>query len=316
LISTLGYPSTIARDCTRLRGVIPDTRTALLFGATSITGYALASRFAERLIPVANPRRVGNPSWLRVQVEDRAAVARLLERSRPRVVIYAHAVCDVAKCEADPEWARDINVRSVANLIDLLPEETRLVYVSSDHVFGNDGSYDEDSPPSPISVYGRTRVDAERLALSRSGSLIVRPGLAVGPSVDGRSGHLDWLRYRHRKGLPITIIEDEARSAVWSDDLAHRIMDLALLDFSGVRHVPALRIVSRPHLASHLMRIQNLSPEFRLRRRSDLPTPHLGRVEIRSIHRDPYAAPLRSPVAAQPRIPDTQPLSSFEEVTA
>jgi dTDP-4-dehydrorhamnose reductase len=286
--------------------VIPATANVLLFGATSITGYALASRCADRLIPVANPRngRGVNHSWRRVAVEDRAAVAKLLDVIRPQVVIYAHAVCDVAKCEADPEWARNINVRSVANLIGLLPEETRLVYVSSDHVFGGDGSYGEESPPSPISVYGRTRVDAERLVLSRPCSLVVRSGLAVGPSVDGRSGHLNWLGYRQRKGLPITIIDDEARSAVWSDDLADRIMDLALTHVCGVRHVPATKIVSRPRLARHLMEIQNLPPEFHLRSRRDLPTPHLGRVEIHSIHRDRYAAPLPSPVEPQPLTPN------------
>jgi dTDP-4-dehydrorhamnose reductase len=296
--------------------VIPATVKALLFGATSITGHALALRFADRLIPVANSRngRVVQRSWLRVNVDDRAAVARLLDQTRPRLIIYAHAVCDVAKCEADPAWARDINVRSVANLIGLLPDSARLVYVSSDHVFGEDGSYAEDSEPRPISVYGRLRVEAERLVLARPGSLVVRPGLAVGPSADGRSGHLDWLRYRQRNDLPITIIDDESRSAVWSDDLAQRIMELSLTNLSGVRHVPATKMVSRPRLASHLMRIQNLPPVFRIRRRRDQPAPHLGRVEIRSIHRDAYAAPLPSPLEPQPLIPNPQP--PFSEVSA
>jgi dTDP-4-dehydrorhamnose reductase len=220
-------------------------------------------------------------------------------------------VCDVAKCEADPEWAYDINVRSVENLLRLLSPATRLVYVSSDHVFGGDGLYDEACEPTPISVYGRTRVASERLVWSRPGSLIVRPGLAVGPSADGRSGHFDWLRYRHCNGLPITIIEDEARSAVWSRDLADRIMALALSGLSGVRHVPAAKVVSRPELAKHLMQMQQLPPQFSLRRRVDQPVPHLGRVEIRTIHRDQYATSLTSVVDHQPPTPDPQP--PFEE---
>jgi dTDP-4-dehydrorhamnose reductase len=296
--------------------VIPATAKALLFGATSITGHALASRFADRLIPVANRRngRGVQRSGLRVNVDDGNAVAKLLDQTRPWLVVYAHAVCDVSKCEADPAWAREINVRSVANLIGLLTDEVRLVYVSSDHVFGEDGSYTEDCEPRPISVYGRLRVEAERLVLARPGSLVVRPGLAVGPSADGRSGHLDWLRYRQRKGLPITIIDDESRSAVWSNDLAQRVMELALTNLSGVRHIPATKMVSRPRLARHLMQIQNLPPEFSIRRRRDQPAPHLGRVEIRSIHRDAYAFPLPSPVEPQPLVPNPQP--PFLEVTA
>jgi dTDP-4-dehydrorhamnose reductase len=227
----------------------------------------------------------------------------LLRATCPRLVVYAHAVCDVAKCEAEPGWAYDLNVRSVENLLRLLSPATRLVYVSSDHVFGGDGRYDEACEPTPISVYGRTRVAAERLVSSRPGSLIVCPGLAIGPSADGRSGHFDWLRYRHCNGLPITIIEDEARSAVWSHDLADRIMDLAFSELSGVRHVPAAKVVSRPELARHLMQMQQLPPKFDVRRRVDQAAPHLGRVEVRSIHRDQFAAPLTSAAGYQPLDP-------------
>lgn len=77
-----------------------------------------------------------------------------------------------------------------------LPENIRLVYVSSDHVFGGDDAYDEASRPCPISLYGRTRVDAEALVLGRPLSLVIRPGLAIGPSPNGRTGQLDWLHYR------------------------------------------------------------------------------------------------------------------------
>ena len=66
-------------------------------------------------------------------------------------------MCDVEKCEADPDWAHEINVQQLHRVIKALPEKTRLVYVSSDHVFGGDGEYDERSRPCPIS----RRTDAQ-----------------------------------------------------------------------------------------------------------------------------------------------------------
>ena len=57
---------------------------------------------------------------------------------QPDVLIYAHAVCDVPKCEAAPEWARALNVGHVERVLSALPVKTRLVYLSSDHVFGGD----------------------------------------------------------------------------------------------------------------------------------------------------------------------------------
>lgn len=275
---------------------------ALLFGATSIVGFTLAQRFRAVVTPVANPFNGSRPAaaWQRLRVEDAPVLQALLSTRPLPLVIYCHAVCDVAKCEADPVWARTINVGSVETLLALLPAETRLVYLSSDHVFGGDGLYTEDSPPQPISVYGQTRVAAEQCVLSRPGSLVIRAGLSIGPSVNGRTGHLDWLRYRYQRGLPITIVRDEFRSAVWAEDLAERVMALAASGVCGLRHVPAHRVVGRPELARYLMVQQGLPPVFALGRRAQQRVPHLGCVELRSRYADAYSAPLPSVVGCAP----------------
>src|SRR4029079_12168866 len=134
-----------------------------------------------------------------------------------------------------------------------LPAGARMVYISSDHVFGGDGIYDEDAEPCPISVYGRTRVEAERLVLQRPGSLVIRVGLPIGPSLNGRTGHCDWLRYRSDRNFPITIVSDEYRSAVRADHLACRVLQLAESSAVGIRHVAATRVASRIELANHLL---------------------------------------------------------------
>ena len=105
---------------------------------------------------------------------------------------------------------------------------------------------------------------------------------------------MDWLRYRSARGLPITIVEDEARSAVWTDALAERLVQFALDPVRGVRNIAASRMVSRPELARHLMSLQNIAPRFQITRRADRPFPHLGRVELRSDARDALALPLPS----------------------
>lgn len=285
---------------------------ALLFGATSIIGFTLARLFPQGVTPVANPYTAAHAAaaWQRVGVED-ATLLRAVLGVRPiPLVIYCHAVCDVAKCEANPEWARVLNVGSVETLLELLPAETRLVYVSSDHVFGGDGVYTEECAPSPISAYGRTRVEAERRVLARPSALVIRAGLPIGPSLNGRTGHLDWLRYRCQRGLPITIVRDEFRSAVWAAELAERVMLLARSDVCGLRHVPARRVLGRPELATYLMRRQGLPPAFALQSRAQQAVPHLGHVELRSRYADAYSAPLASVVDA-PVVPAELATSSL-----
>lgn len=274
------------------------TPRVLAFGATALVGVALARRDDVTVVHCVAPadEASSRETRLTVRVEDAAEVAALLERLRPAAILYCHAVCDVGRCEEDPAWAHDINVGGVRNLLRAASRDTRVVYVSSDHVFGSDGTYTEASAPRPISVYGRTRVLAEEIVLRHPAALVVRPGLAVGPSWNGRTGHMDWLRYRSARGLPITIVEDEARSAVWTDALAERLVQLALGAVSGVRNIPASRMVSRPQLAQHLMALQNIEPHFQVTRRAQRPFPHLGRVELRSDFSDPLSRPLRSVV--------------------
>jgi dTDP-4-dehydrorhamnose reductase len=272
------------------------TRPILLFGATSILGYSLARQFPERVEPYGTPgdRAGGTRSWPAIHLEDPSWALALFEQQRPDILIYGHAVCDVPKCEDSPEWAQRINVGHVRRVLAALPTHTRMVYVSSDHVFGGDGIYDEEAEPCPISVYGRTRVDAEGLVLQRPGSLVIRVGLPIGPSPNGRTGHWDWLRYRSDRNFPITIVSDEYRSAVWADQLACRVLQLADSSAVGIRHVAATRVASRIELANHLLSLLDKPAGYLTESRRQRAAPHLGHVELATVYHDSLSRPLVS----------------------
>lgn len=231
-------------------------------------------------------------AWLPVNLEEPNAWDAILALA-PRLIVYCGGICDVGRCEQDPTFARAVNVDGLRRLLDRLDAQTRLVYVSSDHVFGEGGAgaFDEGAEVRPISVYGHTRVAAEKAVLAWSGSqaLVVRVGLAIGPSHDGRRGHLDWLRFRSARALPMTIIEGEHRSAVWAADLGRRLMAFAESKARGVRHVSATECVSRVELAAWLCRRLELPERFAIEDRLSLGKPHLGRVELATQYTDELA---------------------------
>jgi dTDP-4-dehydrorhamnose reductase len=268
----------------------------LLFGATSILGFSIARRFPQSILPfITRANRARSiRQWPVLNLADPAWPEAVFKQYQPDLLLHCHAVCDVPRCEAAPQWAREINIEYVRRVIAALPRQTRLVYVSSDHVFGGDGVYDEHSPPCPISVYGRTRVEAEELILNRPGSLVIRVGLPIGPSPNGRTGHWDWLRYRTARNLPVTIVYDEYRSVVWADDLAARVMRLAYSAATGIRHVTATRAVSRVELADYLLAVFGEKVHYQSESRRDRSAPHLGRVELASVYTDDMASPLTS----------------------
>lgn len=274
-------------------------KRTLILGANSMIGWALFEQLRDSgAVGTCSPftRR---PKGSGLQVVDLLAaepLAQLLQSVRPEVVLHCAAICKVEKCEHHPDYAWDVNVGGTENLLACLPQDVRLVYCSSDHVFSGDrGPYDERTPPDPISHYGRTRVAAESaVTKARPDSLVIRVPLCIGPSYNGRSGHLDWLRHRYAKGLPMTVVRDEHRSALPLEAAAQRVWQMALSPLSGVRHLHAERVVSRPELADYLSRRENLPIELEFEDRAERRVPHLGKVTMASCYQDRFAAPLPS----------------------
>lgn len=287
-----------------------DSAPRFLFGASSLLGWSFVRQNPD-LVPFCNrhTRIPPGAAWRRLNLQEETAVRDLFRQERPALVVHCAGICDVDKCAASPDFAHTVNVRGMHILLEHLPAETRLVYLSSEHVFSGDtGPYVESSPPDPISVYGQTRVAAEQMLLThRPSALIIRAGLWIGPSHNGRMGHLDWLRYRHGRRLPMTVVSDEHRSAVWADDAVRRVLALAASNACGIRHVVASRVVSRPELAAYLNRRFEIGARFETRQRSELSRPHIGCMDLRTEYRDDLAAPLPPVVPAM--APDGEMLS-------
>lgn len=278
-------------------------RDVLLFGVGSMLGWSIwRVRGAVDVEGFCNGNTRELPPGIEsgLHLDDELHVALLFKHARPRLIIHCAGVCDVEVCEQSPEFAHSVNVIGTRNLLAYAPAETRIVYLSSDHVFGgNAGPYFEDSPVAPISHYARTRVAAEQLVLARGNSLVIRSGLWIGPSATGKIGHLDWLRDRHRRGLPMTVVSDEVRSAVWAEDAGCRVWELARSSITGVRHITATRAVARPEIAAFVNAHFAIGATFGVEPRANRRTPHLGNVELATRYGDPLARPLPA-VTARP----------------
>ncbi|MEO8702061.1 MAG: sugar nucleotide-binding protein [Kofleriaceae bacterium] len=276
------------------------TADVFLFGGNSMLGWSIwRARGAAEVAAFCNGNTKVLPEGIErgVHLDDELAVSQLFAEEHPSLIVHCAGVCDVEVCETSPDFAYSVNVDGTRILVDYAPATARIVYCSSDHVFGGDaGPYREDSPTAPITTYGRTRVAAEQLVLARPNTLVIRSGLWIGPSANGKIGHLDWLRDRHRRGLPMTVVTDEVRSAVWAEDAARRVWDFARSELTGLRHITATRAVARPEIATHVNAKFAIGATFATQPRRERRMPHLGNVELATRFDDALAAPLPSVV--------------------
>jgi len=102
----------------------------------------------------------------RADFTNPTAVADLVARVRPDVIVNAAAHTAVDKAESEPELARLINATTVgAVAVEAQKYGALLVHYSTDYVFDGGGTSprDEFSPTGPLSVYGVTKLEGENL---------------------------------------------------------------------------------------------------------------------------------------------------------
>jgi dTDP-4-dehydrorhamnose reductase len=158
--------------------------------------------------------------------------------ARPDAVINCAAWTDVDGCEGDPARAREAHVIGPENLAVASREVgAAFVTVSTDYVFDGekDGFYTQRDDPNPQSVYAKTKLEGERRSqLAYARTIVVRTGFIFGP---GGRNFLSTVLDRARTGEPIKAIGNSYGTPTYSEDLAARLRDLALLDLPGIFHV-------------------------------------------------------------------------------
>ena len=167
--------------------------------------------------------------------------------ARPEAVIHTQALSDVDRCEQDPELARTMNVASTEHLAGALRETgALLVYLSTDYVFDGMKSapYDEADAPRPLSVYGRSKLDGERVALGYGRGVVVRPSTLFGP---GRMNFCDHVALQLRAGQPVEAFRDQVTSPTYTRDLAEALGDLVQAGSGAAGSSRIVHIVNSGH---------------------------------------------------------------------
>lgn len=169
-----------------------------------------------------------------VDLADASLVTRHLDEMRPDVVIHAAAWTDIERCEQDPEGAERANVLPAANLAEAMPEETRLVFLSTDQVYADEpGLKREGIAELPVNEYGRSKLRGERAACRHKNTVVLRCNL-FGPSrTPGRSSLSDWVVKNLAENKEIGLFTDSFFSPLHMETLAAAVCHMAIAEVRG-----------------------------------------------------------------------------------
>jgi dTDP-4-dehydrorhamnose reductase len=224
-------------------------RSLLITGATGTLGRAFSRACDVRGLDHALTSRQA------LDVADSASVEAAFACYRPWAVVNTAGYVRVAQAEHEPDLCRRENASGAEVLAQACARHgIPLVTFSSDLVF--DGTlgraYVESDAPNPASVYGASKLEAERRTLdAHPQALVVRTSAFFGP----------WDRYNFvwatlnalASGRPIEASADVV-SPTYVPDLTHVVLDLLIDGAEGVWHLTNPGEMSWRRLADRVAR--------------------------------------------------------------
>jgi len=207
----------------------------MLIGAEGQLGSDLRKVLqAETLIPLSHAD---------IEITDADAVRQAFERHRPDVVINTAAFHRVDDCETQMERAFQVNAFAVRGLA----QECRrsgavLVHFSTDYVFAGEKRepYVETDRPSPLSVYGASKLAGEYLvAAALERHFVIRTcGLyGLGGSRSKGGNFPETMLRLAAQAKPIRVVSDQVVTPTYTADLARTVSQLIRTEAYGLYHI-------------------------------------------------------------------------------
>ena len=151
----------------------------LLEQGHQVTVYDCLFHGGNQILPFFRDK---NFSFIRGDIRDYDLLKESVRGSD--IVIHLAAIVGFPACKLNPKVATDINVQGTKNLIKACKEEGQpILYGSTGSNYGVVTDVcTEETPLNPLSLYGETKTEAERLLLDRGNVVAYRFATAFGIS--------------------------------------------------------------------------------------------------------------------------------------
>lgn len=213
-------------------------------------------------------------NYLTLDICNNNEVIEVVKNFAPTHLIHTAAITNVDYCELNATECQQTNVEAVKYLFDAaIKNNCHFVFLSTDFVFdGLKGNYTETDQTNPLSVYAKSKYDAEQYILSSSylNFSILRTIIVYGQAENlSRSNIVIWAKETLAKGNEIKMVNDQFRAPTWADDLAWACLRACELNAKGIFHICGPETISMYEIIHRIARfyqydeslIQSISSE-------------------------------------------------------
>jgi dTDP-4-dehydrorhamnose reductase len=192
----------------------------VIVGAGGRLGAALARQYAGN-------HQVTGFNHAQLDLLDRERIREVLNPLEFDVLINCAAQTNVDRCETERDEAFALNAEAPRVIAQICSEKgAQLIHISTDYVFDGEKAepYTEDDPAHPISVYGESKREGERLVLAAGEQhLVARVSWVFGPD---RPSFIDAVLQRAREQEDVAAIADKFAAPTYTKDVAMMLRPL------------------------------------------------------------------------------------------
>lgn len=126
--------------------------------------------------------RFNNFHFIKGDVRDKAALAEAV--AGKDIIIHLAAIVGFPACRENPSLAYSTNVEGAQNLVDVVSPSQFVLVGSTGSNYGalEDAMCTEETPLNPLSIYGKTKTEAERIIMEKGDATAYRFATAFGIS--------------------------------------------------------------------------------------------------------------------------------------
>jgi dTDP-4-dehydrorhamnose reductase len=204
-----------------------------------------------------------NSAYATLDITDEQNIIEVLDAYQPTHLIHTAAMTNVDQCELHPEACDLVNRQAVLMLAKYCQQhQIHFQLLSTDFVFdGLAGPYSEEDQPNPLSVYARSKVEAEQIVKSLQGLSysIVRTIIVYGQGENlSRSNLILWAKQALERGTPLQLVDDQFRAPTWADDLAWACLRICELAKEGIFHICGPEVLAIDQIVARVAAFYNL----------------------------------------------------------
>ncbi len=206
-------------------------------------------------------------TYYTLDVTNHYEVDKLINAIKPHIVIHTAAMTNVDQCEIEQDKCWLLNVKAVEYITKACQyNHAFLIHLSTDFIFdGKDGPYDETASANPLSHYGKSKLEAEKI-ITQINSLrwaIARTMLVYGVAKDmSRNNIVLWIKKNLEEGKPIQVINDQWRTPTLAEDLAMGCYQIAEKEATGIFNISGKDMLTPYQMAIEVADFFNLNKQL------------------------------------------------------